>query len=80
MIWAGVVALLLAVLCLVATFFGLRADFDAIVTTSSTPMPSDLAYGINLALIPSYAAAPLALAGIFLLILGSIRRKPVVEP
>jgi hypothetical protein len=80
MIWAGLVALLLAILCLVATFFGLRAAFDAIATTSSTPLPSDLADGINRALLPSYAAAPLALLGIVLLILGLIRRQPVIEP
>ncbi len=79
MIWAGAVALLLAVLCLIATVLGMTWSFDAIATSSTTPKPSDLASGISYPLIPSVAAVPLALVGIVLLILGFVRRRPIAE-
>lgn len=74
MVWAGVVALLLAAFCLVATVVGMVWSFDAVATSSSTPKPSDLADGISTALIPSIAAAPLVLVGIVFLVLGFVRR------
>ena len=77
MIWTGAVALLLAVFCLIATVFGMIWSFAAIATSPTTPDPSDLANGISNALIPSVAAAPLAIVGIVLLILGFVRRRPV---
>lgn len=80
MIWAGVVALLLAIFCLIATVVGMMWSFDAVATSGSTPSPSDLAEGISNALVFSIAAAPLALAGIAMLILGLVRRQPVAGP
>ncbi|TWU32769.1 hypothetical protein Q31b_58120 [Novipirellula aureliae] len=77
MIWTGAVTLSLAFLCLIATAIGMMWTFNTIATSSTTPRPSDLANGINSALIPSVAAAPLALVGIVLLILGFVRRQPV---
>ncbi len=79
MVWAGAVALLLAVICLIATVVGIMWSFHVVATSSSTPEPSDLAKGISIALIPSIAAAPLALVGIVLLILGFVRRQPIAE-
>ena len=79
MIWAGVVALVLAFLCLVATVLGMVWSFQAIATASSTPAPTDLARGISNALIPSIAAVPLGIIGIVFLIFGFVRRCQVTE-
>jgi len=79
MVWTGAVALVLAAVCLIATVVGMMWSFDAIATSSSTPKPSDLANGISNALLPSIAAAPLALVGFVLLLLGLVRRRPVSE-
>ncbi len=79
MIWTGGVALGLAVLCLIATVFGMMRSFDAVSAASSTPNPSDLANGIYSALIPSIAAVPLALLGVLFLILGLVRRRRIAE-
>ena len=76
MIKAGVVALLLSVLCLTITAIGMTWSFKVSETSSN---PSDLAKGILYILIPSVAAVPLALGGIGLLILGFLRRRPVAE-
>ena len=77
MVWAGAVAILLAGICLIATVIGMMWSFEAVATTSATPKPSDLSNGISNALLPSIVAAPLALVGIVLLILGFVRRQPV---
>ena len=79
MIWAGAVTLLLAVVCVISSVFGMMSSFDTIATSPTTPDPSDLANGISSALIPSVTAAPLAILGIVLMILGFVRRRPIDE-
>ena len=79
MIWTGAGAFLLAILCVIATVLGAMRSFDAIAPSSTPPKPSDLANVINFWMIPSAAAAPLAIIGIVLLILGFVRRRPVSE-
>lgn len=77
MILAGVVALLLAVFCLIATVVGMIWSYDVIATSGSTPAPSDIANGISTASLPSIAIGPLVLFGIIMLILGFVWRRPV---
>ena len=80
LVWSGIAALLLAALCLVATVVGMILAFDTMASASTTPSPAELANGISIATIPSFAAAPLGLLGIVLLIVGFIRRRPVSNP
>ena len=77
LVWSGVVSLLLAVGCLIATVVGMMASFNAIATSSGAPRPEDLAEGISYALIPGYAAIPLGLLGVILIILGFVIRRPI---
>ena len=79
MVWAGACSLSLAVFCLVATVVGMMWSFNEIATSTTTPKPSDLATGISYAMIPSIAAAPLALFGVAFLILGFVRRQPLAH-
>ncbi|MDG1896360.1 MAG: hypothetical protein P8J37_15765 [Fuerstiella sp.] len=76
MIRAGIALLILAGICLAMTVVGMMLAFDSIANNATTPSPSDLAQGINLASLPSFAAVPLAILGVALLICGFfVRRK-----
>ena len=74
-IWLGVTCLLLAALCAVATVLGIMASFRA-AAGSGSPRPADLAEGIGNSLIPAFGIVPLGLAGIVLLIIGFVVRRP----
>lgn len=76
LVWSGVSCLGLAGLCLILTVVGMLASFQRIAESTTTPSPEDLASGIRLALIPSFAALPLGIIGIGLLIAGLIIRRP----
>ncbi len=77
MTWAGLIALILAGLCPVATVLGMMWSVSSIETSSSTPQPSELASDINKSIIPLYGAVPLTLIGISLLAAGLVRRNSV---
>ena len=80
LVWSGAVVLVLAVICVLATIFGMIMSFDSVATSGGTTKPSDLAEGISLALIPSYAAVPLGVLGVVLLVVGLVVRRPVASP
>jgi hypothetical protein len=77
LVWAGIVSLLLSAACVIATVAGMIASFNAFATASSTRHPAELAEGISRALIPAYAAVPLVLLGIILIVLGFVIRRPI---
>jgi biopolymer transport protein ExbB/TolQ len=55
---------------------GIVASFQR-VAESTAARPVDLASGISTALIATFAAVPLGIAGIVLLIAGLVFRRPV---
>ena len=77
LVWSGAVCLGLAGLCLILRVVGILYGFWRIAESTTTPTPADLASGIRLAMIPSFAAVPLGLIGLGLLIAGLIIRRPV---
>ena len=77
MVAVGCVSLGVAAACLLATVIMMKWSFDAVANASSVPDPSKLANGINTAMIPAIAVAPLALIGVVFLILGLVRRQPL---
>ena len=67
---------MLAVVCLALTTVGMSDAFEAADTGASA---ADLATGISLSLVASYAAAPLGLVGIVLLLVGFLVQRPAAD-
>ena len=66
---------MVAIPCLLATVVRMMASFNSIADSGGTPRPSELAEGITLAVIPTYAAFPFGILGIVLLVVGLIVRR-----
>lgn len=75
LLYAGGCLLLLAVVCVATTVLGMMRTFSEVAAAESAN-PADLAQGIAWAVIPSFAAFPLAVLGIVLLVLGFAIRRP----
>jgi len=75
-IWSGIVCLLLAVLCVIATVAGMIVSFNNVASDANTPSAEELAAGISRSMIPFYGAIPLGLAGVVLLVIGFLVRRP----
>jgi len=78
-IWSGIACLLVAALCFLLTVAGMVLSFHTLAQSSTTPTPADLANGISIAMISSFAAIPLGLLGIILVIVGLAVRRPMEE-
>ena len=76
LIWYGALLMGLAALSVLVTVICMMWTFQQISATSSTPRPSDLAWGINRSLYPLLVGIPAALVGTALLLLGLITSKP----
>lgn len=75
MLWFGGIAILLAILCLLATVAGIIWSYNSIAASSVAPKPSDVANGSSSVLILPVIAVPLFVVGLVFLILGFVRRQ-----
>lgn len=70
---AGITLLALSSFCVAITVAMLADCYSAVAASSTSPKPSELAEGIANALRYSFPAAPLAVAGLTLLLSGVLR-------
>lgn len=78
LVWSGVASLALATFCLAWTAARILATYDSIADSPTSPRPSDLANGLSDALLPSFAAIPIGILGLVLLVAGlvlSVRKE-----
>jgi hypothetical protein len=80
LVCSGIALISVSALCFSTTIYGMEMSFDSIAESSASARPSELAHRISLALIPSYAAWPVGILGIVLLVLGFAVRRPIVRP
>jgi hypothetical protein len=77
LVWSGVISLILAVTCVALTTVEMTTAVNSMAGAATPPTPSELADGINTALIPSMAAVPFGVLGIVLLVAGFMVRQTV---
>lgn len=75
-VWSGVTCLAVAAICAVLIIYRLVSAFDAIANSSTAPTPRELSSAIP-PTIYWYGMILFGLAGIVLLILGWIIRRPI---
>ena len=80
LVCSGLALISVSALCVFTTIYGMEMSFDSIAESSASVRPSELAHGISLALIPSYAARPVGILGVILLVFGFANRRPIVRP
>ncbi len=76
LVYLGAACLAVSAACFVATCVAMSLSFRTISASPTPPTPAQLAVGIRWAMIPSYAAVPLGLIGVVLLVAGFARRQP----
>ena len=77
LVWSGVTSLILAFTCAAITTVEMTAAVNSMAGSTTPPTPSELAKGVNTALIPSMAAVPLGVLGIVLFVAGFVVRQTV---
>ena len=76
LVWFGVAAIVVALLCVLLLVVGIVLTFNNIAGGAAQPDPADLANGISWSVLPTIMAIPLGVIGIALIVVGFVMRKP----
>jgi hypothetical protein len=77
LVYAGIICLAVSAFCVLATVAGMVWTFEQLPRSANVPHPQDVASGISRASIPMIFAAPAALVGLVLIVVGVVRRKRI---
>jgi hypothetical protein len=77
LVYAGIVLLAIAAFCVLSSVVGMAWTVEQVSRGADVPRAQDVALGISRASIPMRFAAPTALIGLVLIVVGVVRRKPL---
>ena len=74
LITSGLICLAISAICAGLTVYGMQSAFQQVQQSATTPKPSDLASGIQGAMLPALGIAPFGLIGTAMLVAGFLIR------